>query len=71
MSRAIEHPLERDAGIKTGSHVRDTSASSGIPFDDADNGYYKGHTGKRELKLPWPAPTNHDDVLPWQSNSWR
>ena len=65
MTRAIEHHLEHDVGIKTGSHVRGTSASPDIPYEDPDHGDYKGHTGKRDLKLPYPAPTNHDDVLPW------
>lgn len=37
---------------------------SEIVYDSPD-GECKGVSGKRDVKLPWPSPVNHDDVLPW------
>ena len=49
-------------------HPRESSlASSDIAYEKPDPNAPQAPT-QRSIKLPSPAPTNHDDVAPWRSN---
>ena len=50
-------------GVQSGSRAKSPSATSDIAFEDP--GDCKGLSGKRDMKLRCPSPTNHDDVVPW------
>ena len=53
------------SGVQSGTHPTSAGASSDTAYDDP--GDFKGIMGKRDMKLPWPSPSNHDDVLPWHA----